>query len=153
MTRIFRVHKKDGLPSYKIMAWAIKCWQYFPEVRITVEPVREQLPESKPEKNCGNCANVNALDRTACNNCVSSEYNNWQPKAAEPKSKTPEWMYCLANMMCQSCGKECESTIEDVNGCLKALTLYRIIRAEIDKSWGDGFKAGFDIAEEKRSEK
>lgn len=58
-------------------------------VRITVE----DLPESKPEKNCGNCAHAPIFKDYINANCPYAKNRSmndpacgaWQPKAAEPE--------------------------------------------------------------------
>jgi hypothetical protein len=54
--------------------------------------MKKDLPESKPDKNCGNCINcgncVNKVDwpmisHTPCNECYMG--SSWRPKTAEPQ--------------------------------------------------------------------
>ena len=48
--------------------------------------MKKDLPESKPEKNCGNCVNKTnwpMISHTPCNECYMA--SSWQPKPAEPQ--------------------------------------------------------------------
>ena len=107
--------------------------------RITAEDLSEsKLPSAdkpEPEKNCGNCA----IDY---NRCTQHERkygcDAWQPKADEAKAEGWEQRF---DKEFPCCGGAFKTSVK------------AFIRAEIDRAWGDGFKAGHDIAEENRSEK
>jgi hypothetical protein len=89
--------------------------------------------ESKPEKNCGNCR-YDGADCSRRNFCCAG----WQPKAAE----TQEWEQMFNGKFSADFYAMATKHMDNVRA---------FIRAEIDRAWGDGFKAGHDIAEENRS--
>jgi hypothetical protein len=90
--------------------------------------------EKEPEKNCGNCGSLR------CNICKkqSEPFTFWQPKPAEPQG----WEQRFNGKFSADFYAMATKHMDNVRA---------FIRAEIDRAWGDGFKAGHDIAEENRS--
>jgi len=116
--------QRGGLKPIKLRT----ALEYQSKHLLSVLNKLKDLPESKPEKNCGSCKNITSegfpiISHGPCNECY--EHGNWQPKSAEPQS----W----EQRLCEVCRKDlitpCRATAVDRNNCDRIC----LIRAEIER--------------------
>ena len=103
----------------------------------------------------GNYFNLGGYSLTKTRQCINlvritvedlPENKPEQPKPAEPQG----WEQRFDTFWKSYADKE--DVLYTWNNCQRRKDeLLSFIRAEIDRAWGDGFKAGHDIAEENRS--
>jgi len=108
--------------DYRLAEWLELNLPWDRPVRIAVEELPE---ESKPEKNCGNCAHNTKYPNPNCEgtSCKETGYSLWQPKPAEPQSW--EQRICMA-----ICSKEKHTSSCEMRTCNKVKSF---IRAEIER--------------------
>lgn len=114
----------------------------------------KDLPESEssqatdkldPQKNCGNCVGCpHAVVGLCCNEWKGVP--KFDPKPAEPQSWEQRFDKEFGRVFVDAITSPLPNKFWERTEQIKAF-----IRAEIDRAWGDGFKAGHDIAEENRS--